>query len=105
FAADAAPAWSNLVIAPSLDYLERAYDDVKYGRMSARPYVEAHAQPMASGRARVDVFVQYLPHHLPARPNSEARPALGALVCSLLSSHVRGIAGATPAHASTPLDL
>jgi len=105
FDVDAAPAWSNLVIAPSLDYLERAYDDVKYGRMSAQPYVEAHAQAMASGRARVDVFVQYVPHRLAVQANSEARAALGALVCSMLSSHVRGIAGATPAHASTPLDL
>jgi len=30
-----------LCVAPSLDYLERAYDDAKYGRPSAQPYVEA----------------------------------------------------------------
>ena len=30
-----------LCLAPSLDYLERAYDDVKYGQPSAKPYVEA----------------------------------------------------------------
>ena len=28
-------------VAPSLDYLEHAYDDAKYGRPSAKPYVEA----------------------------------------------------------------
>lgn len=30
-----------LCVAPSLDYLEHAYDDAKYGRPSAKPYVEA----------------------------------------------------------------
>ncbi|HXO84946.1 MAG TPA: FAD-dependent oxidoreductase, partial [Gemmatimonadales bacterium] len=34
------PAYWNLCIAPSLEYLERAYDDSKYGRDSAAPYVE-----------------------------------------------------------------
>lgn len=29
-----------LCVAPSLDYLERAHDDAKYGRPSAKPYVE-----------------------------------------------------------------
>ncbi|MGH8668581.1 MAG: phytoene desaturase family protein, partial [Burkholderiales bacterium] len=33
----------NLVVAPSLDYLEQAYDDIKYGRVSRQPYLEARA--------------------------------------------------------------
>jgi phytoene dehydrogenase-like protein len=28
-------------ISPSIEYLERAWDDAKYGRMSERPYIEA----------------------------------------------------------------
>jgi phytoene dehydrogenase-like protein len=46
----------NLVIAPSLDYLERAYDDVKYARVSRAPYLEART---ADGGT--EVHFQYAP--------------------------------------------
>ena len=38
---DRDPRFKTLVIAPSLDYLERAYDAVKYGGVSSAPYIEA----------------------------------------------------------------
>jgi len=41
--------------AASLDQLERAYDDAKYGRVSAQPYVEAHPT-----NGRLDLHVQYV---------------------------------------------
>ena len=46
---------ANLCVAPSLDYLERAYDDAKYGRDSATPYVE-----LQRTNGRVEVHVQYV---------------------------------------------
>jgi phytoene dehydrogenase-like protein len=46
--------FAALCLAPSLDHLERAYDDAKYGRTSARPYVEAVAVD-----GRLDLHVQY----------------------------------------------
>jgi phytoene dehydrogenase-like protein len=57
---DRAPGFSTLAIAPSLDFLERAYDDVKYGRISRDPYLEARA-----GDKTVDVHVQYVPGKAP----------------------------------------
>ena len=48
--------YATLCIAPSLDYLERAYDDAKYGRDSASPYVEVQRTD-----GRVEVHVQYVP--------------------------------------------
>lgn len=57
-ALDPPPAYATLCIAPSLDYLEHAYDDAKYGCDSASPYVEVqrtdgtlelHVQYVASG--------------------------------------------------------
>jgi phytoene dehydrogenase-like protein len=42
------PAVKNLVVAPSLDYLERAYDDAKYGRVSKAPYLELASDGQAS---------------------------------------------------------
>jgi phytoene dehydrogenase-like protein len=76
-----------LVIAPSLDYLERAYDDVKYGRVSREPYVEAY--PTDDG---VDVHVQYVPY--------EAHGDLDATVRRLLP----GLEGAS-ASVKMPQDL
>ena len=52
---DRAPDYSTLCIAPSLDYLERAYDDAKYGRDSSNPYVEVQRT-----NGRVEVHVQYI---------------------------------------------
>jgi len=49
-------AYSTLCIAPSLDYLERAYDDVKYGKDSTAPYVEVQRT-----NGRVEVHVQFVP--------------------------------------------
>jgi len=48
--------FKTLCVAPSLDHLERAHDDAKYGRISARPYVEAVATD-----GRLDLHVQYAP--------------------------------------------
>jgi phytoene dehydrogenase-like protein len=45
------------VFAPSLDYLERAYDDAKYGRISREPYIEAYA-----AEEGVEAHVQYVPY-------------------------------------------
>jgi phytoene dehydrogenase-like protein len=42
-------------IAPSLDYLEHAYDDAKYGRDSAAPYVEVQRS-----NGRLELHVQYV---------------------------------------------
>jgi len=50
------PPYSTLCIAPSLDYLEHAYDDAKYGRDSAEPYVEVQRTD-----GRVELHVQYVP--------------------------------------------
>jgi len=39
-----APEWKTLTIAPSLDYVERAYDESKYQRISARPSLDVVAE-------------------------------------------------------------
>jgi len=51
-----APEWKTLTIAPSLDYVERAYDDAKYRRISAQPCIDA-----LSDGARVHARLQYVP--------------------------------------------
>lgn len=92
-ALDRAPGFSALAVAPSLDYLERAHDDAKYGRMSRAPYLEARSvAPATDGRHRVDIHVQYAPYTLADGAWDEARrTALGELVVKTLSDHVPGL--------------
>lgn len=77
--------FSALCLAPTLDHLERGYDDAKYGRTSTRPYIEAHAT-----NGRVEVHVQYV-----------------AAADQTLKDTVASAFGADPAQVSlqTPQDL
>jgi phytoene dehydrogenase-like protein len=57
-------------IGPSLDYLERAYDDAKYGRPSERPILEMTMPTSVDstiappGKHLLGIFVQYAPYKL-----------------------------------------
>jgi phytoene dehydrogenase-like protein len=57
-------------IGPSLDYLERAYDDAKYGWYSSRPYIDGCIQSTIDpdmappGKHVMSCFIQYAPYHL-----------------------------------------
>ena len=73
---DRSPGFAALAIAPSLDYLERAYDDAKHGRVSRRPYVEARCD----AQHRLDVHVQYAPYGADCSK-------LGDTVLAMLSEH------------------
>jgi phytoene dehydrogenase-like protein len=54
-------------ISPTFDYIERAYDDAKYGRPSASPILECTVPSVADntiappGRHLMSMFVQYAP--------------------------------------------
>jgi phytoene dehydrogenase-like protein len=56
--------------SPSLDYMERAYDDAKYGRPSKRPYIDCIIPTLVDpsmappGKHTMSCFVQYAPYHL-----------------------------------------
>ena len=56
--------------SPSIDYIERAYDDAKYGRPSARPYIDCIMPTLVDptmappGKHVMSCFVQYAPYHL-----------------------------------------
>jgi phytoene dehydrogenase-like protein len=49
----------TLVVAPSIRYLERAYDDAKYGALATEPYLEI----TTAGRV-VSLHVQFAPYAL-----------------------------------------
>jgi phytoene dehydrogenase-like protein len=88
----------TIVISPSLDYLERAYDDAKYGRVSERPYLQVRVPSNAdssmapAGKSVVSVHMQYAPHKLrDASWDMAARNALGDRVMATLEEYAPGI--------------
>jgi phytoene dehydrogenase-like protein len=90
------PGFSTLVVAPSLDYLERAYDDAKYRQVSAQPHLEAgYEGTNERGQHRVAVRVQYAPYGL-ADGGWDARrsTALGDTVVKTLALYGPGLADA-----------
>ncbi|MGH8926895.1 MAG: phytoene desaturase family protein [Acidimicrobiia bacterium] len=65
-------------IGPSIDYLERAYDQAKYGWYSSRPYIDGAIQSTLDpdmappGKHVMSCFIQYAPYHLKHQDGSPA---------------------------------
>jgi phytoene dehydrogenase-like protein len=81
-------------ISPSIDYLERAYDDAKYGRFSRQPYMDVILPSMIDpgmappGKHVMSCFVQYCPYHLEGGWSDAKREAFGDTVVETLSQYV-----------------
>jgi len=60
----------HILLCPSLDYLEKAYDDAKYGRISAQPFVDLVIPTLLdpslapAGAHLLSANIQYAPYHL-----------------------------------------
>ena len=80
-------------ISPSVDYIERAYDDAKYGRFSQRPYIDTIIPSMIDpdmappGKHVMSCFVQYAPYDLREGTWEEKRDAFGDTVIETLSEY------------------
>jgi phytoene dehydrogenase-like protein len=103
----------TIAISPSLNYLERAYDDAKYGRISERPYLEVRIPSLADatlappGRHVMSIEVQYAPYHLRDGDwDDRARDALGDRVIETLATYAPDLPGAVlHRQVLTPRDL
>ena len=80
-------------ISPSIDYLERAYDDAKYGEFSKKPYMDVIIPSMIDpgmappGQHVMSCFVQYCPYRLNGGWNDAQREAFGDAVVNTLSEY------------------
>jgi phytoene dehydrogenase-like protein len=89
-----------VAIAPSIEYLERAWDDAKYGRPSSSPYVEAvfptvHEPALAPEGAHLMLaFVQYGPYELAQGGWDDERDAFGGRVIETLGRYIPDIEAA-----------
>jgi phytoene dehydrogenase-like protein len=85
--------------SPSVDYMERAYDDAKYGRFSRRPYIDCIIPTLVDpsmappGKHVMSCFVQYAPYHLSDGRvwNDEERDAFGENVIDTLEERFPSI--------------
>jgi len=80
-------------ISPSVDYMERAYDEAKYGRYSRRPYIDivipslTDPQVAPPGKHVMSCFVQYAPYHLKEGSWDEKREEFGDAVVETVAEH------------------
>ncbi len=81
-------------ISPSVDYIERAYDDAKYGNFSRRPYIDAIIPSLIDpgmappGKHVMSCFVQYAPYNLAEGSWQNRREAFGDAVVDTLSEYM-----------------
>jgi phytoene dehydrogenase-like protein len=87
-------------ISPSVEYLERAYDDAKYGEFSRRPYMDIVVPSVIDpgmappGKHVMSIFVQYAPYRLNGGWTSEKREAFGDAVIETLSEYIPNLKSA-----------
>src|SRR3954449_10259451 len=80
-------------ISPGVDYMERAYDDAKYGRFSRRPYIDMVIPTLTDpsiappGKHILSCFVQYAPYELAGTSWEEEREAFGDTVIRTLAEY------------------
>jgi phytoene dehydrogenase-like protein len=99
-------------ISPGTDYMERAYDEAKYGRFSRRPYIDAVIPTLTDpslappGKHVMSCFVQYAPYHLAEGTWDDQREAFGDTVIDTLAQYAPNIRNIIRhRQVVTPLDL
>jgi phytoene dehydrogenase-like protein len=109
---DGAHLRGAISISPSVDYMERAYDDAKYGRYSRKPYVDIVIPSLTDpsvappGKHVMSCFVQYAPYHLKEGTWDEKREEFGDAVVAAIAEHAPNMKDIVlHRQVLTPLDL
>ncbi len=99
-------------ISPSIDYMERAYDEAKYGRFSRRPYIDVVIPSLTDpsvappGKHVMSCFVQYAPYDLKEGTWDEKREEFGDTVIRTLAEYAPNLPGIVrDRQVLTPLDM
>lgn len=97
FGGDDVPLRGRVLLAPDLDYLERAFDATKYGEPSREPWLEL-AMPTVldpslapDGQHVLSIYVHFAPRHLRNGSWDEQRGALYQSVLRVLEPHAPGL--------------
>lgn len=89
----------DIAIAPSTAYLEKAFDQAKYGEFSTRPYINAVIPTLTDpslappGKHILSCFVQYAPYHIKEGAENwpKYREAFGDTVVDTLAEYIPGL--------------
>jgi phytoene dehydrogenase-like protein len=99
-------------ISPGMEYMERAYDDAKYGHYSRRPYIDMVIPSLTDpsvappGKHVLSCFVQYAPYKLAEGTWDDQREAFGNNVIDTIAQHAPNIKDIIiDKQVLTPLDL
>jgi phytoene dehydrogenase-like protein len=109
---DGAHLRGAISISPSMEYMERAYDDAKYGHYSRRPYIDMVIPSLTDpsvappGKHVLSCFVQYAPYKLAQGTWDDQREAFGDNVIDTISEYAPNIKKIIVGRQIlTPLDL
>jgi phytoene dehydrogenase-like protein len=108
---DANALKGRIHIGHEIDYLERAFDESKYGQFSKQPYLEATIPSLIDhtlapeGKHVMSIYMQYAPYKLKG-DWEEQRKALGQTVVQTLAPYAPNLPEMILTHQIiTPLDL
>ena len=103
---------ATMHICPSIEYIERAWDDAKYGRPSERPMLEMTIPTMydpslaPAGKHIMGIFLQYAPYTLRDGSWDELREPFYNRVIDVMEEYVPNIRSIIiDRQVLTPLDL
>ena len=83
----------RIQVGPEIDYLERAFDESKYGEFSKQPYLEVAIPSISdpslapAGRHVMSVYMQFAPYKLKGSDWETQREALGETVIKTLAQY------------------
>lgn len=94
---DGAHLRGAMSISPKMEYMERAYDDAKYGHFSRRPYIDMVIPSLTDpsvappGKHVLSCFVQYAPYKLADGTWDDQKEAFGNNVIDTIAEHAPNI--------------
>jgi len=102
----------RILIAPEIDYLERAFDESKYGEFSKQPYLEVAIPTIGdpslapAGKHVMSIYMQYAPFKLKSSDWEKQRVPLGDTVVKTLTRYAPNLPELILSHQIiTPQDL
>jgi phytoene dehydrogenase-like protein len=102
----------RIQISPEIDYLERAFDECKYGNFSRAPYLEITFPSLSdpslapAGKHVMSIYMQYAPYKLKNTDWESQRAALGEAVVKTIAQYAPGLPQTILSHQIiTPKDL
>jgi len=102
----------RIQISPEIDYLERAFDESKYGNFSRQPYIEITFPSLSdpslapAGQHVMSIYMQYAPYKLRNSDWESQRTALGETVVKTIAQYAPNLPQTILRHQIiTPKDL